>query len=161
MRADRLLSLLLLLETRGRMTARDLARRLEVSERTIYRDITALGMAGIPVYAERGPGGGCALLEGYHSDLTGFTEEELRTVFLFGAPGLLNDLGMGKALEAAALKLMAALPAEPSPAGRAGSSANPCRSGQLVAVRRSRAAPGHAATGGSERAKIAAPLPQR
>ena len=110
MRADRLLSLLLLLETRGRMTAHDLARRLEVSERTIYRDITALGMAGIPVYAERGPGGGCALLEGYHSDLTGFTEEELRTVFLFGAPGLLNDLGMSKALEAAALKLMAAVP---------------------------------------------------
>ncbi|MGO8946212.1 MAG: helix-turn-helix transcriptional regulator [Ktedonobacterales bacterium] len=111
MRADRLLSLLLLLENRGRMTASELAQRLEVSERTIYRDITALGTAGIPVYAERGPGGGCRLVEGYHTDLTGFTEEEVRTLFLSGAPGLLNDLGLSTALEVAALKLIAALPA--------------------------------------------------
>jgi predicted DNA-binding transcriptional regulator YafY len=111
MRADRLLSLLLLLETRGRMTARELARRLEVSERTVYRDLTALGTAGVPVYAERGPGGGCQLLEGYRTNLTGFTEEEVRTLFLSGAPGLLHDLGMSRALEAAALKLMASLPA--------------------------------------------------
>jgi predicted DNA-binding transcriptional regulator YafY len=111
MRADRLLSLLLLLETRGRMTARELARRLEVSERTVYRDLTALGTAGVPVYAERGPGGGCRLLEGYRTNLTGFTEEEVRTLFLSGAPGLLHDLGMSRALEAAALKLTAALPA--------------------------------------------------
>src|SRR5215469_5544993 len=85
MRADRLLALLLLLETRGRMTARELARRLEVSERTVYRDLTALGTAGVPVYAERGPGGGCRLLEGYHTNLIGFTEEEVRTLFLSGA----------------------------------------------------------------------------
>jgi predicted DNA-binding transcriptional regulator YafY len=111
MRADRLLSLLLLLESRGRMTAYELAERLEVSERTIYRDITALGMAGIPVYAERGPGGGCRLVEGYRTNLTGFTEEEVRTLFLSGAPGLLNDLGLSTAREVAALKLMAALPA--------------------------------------------------
>jgi predicted DNA-binding transcriptional regulator YafY len=111
MRADRLLSLLLLLESRGRMTAYELAERLEVSERTIYRDITALGMAGIPVYAERGPGGGCRLVEGYRTSLTGFTEEEVRTLFLSGAPGLLNDLGLSTAREVAARKLIAALPA--------------------------------------------------
>jgi predicted DNA-binding transcriptional regulator YafY len=93
------------------MTAYELAERLEVSERTIYRDITALGMAGIPVYAERGPGGGCRLVEGYRTNLTGFTEEEVRTLFLSGAPGLLNDLGLSTAREVAALKLMAALPA--------------------------------------------------
>jgi predicted DNA-binding transcriptional regulator YafY len=111
MRADRLLSLLLLLESRGRMTAYELAERLEVSERTIYRDITALGMAGIPVYAERGPGGGCRLVEGYRTNLTGFTEEEVRTLFLSGAPGLLHDLGLSTAREVAARKLIAALPA--------------------------------------------------
>ena len=65
MRADRLLSILLLLQTRGRMTAHELAMQLEVSERTIYRDMEALSIAGIPVYAERGPGGGCMLLNGY------------------------------------------------------------------------------------------------
>ncbi len=111
MRADRLLSLLMLLQSRGRMTARELAERLEVSERTVYRDVTALGMAGVPVYAERGPGGGCALMEGYRTNLTGLTEEEVRTLFLSGAPGLVSDLGMSAALEAAALKLIAALPA--------------------------------------------------
>ena len=111
MRADRLLSLLLLLESRGHMTATELAKRLEVSERTIYRDITALGTAGIPVYCERGPGGGCRLVEGFRTNLNGLTEEEVRTLLLSGAPGLLRDLGMSTTLEAAALKLIAALPA--------------------------------------------------
>src|SRR5690349_15363857 len=111
MRADRLLSLLLLLQTRGRMTAQELAERLEVSERTVYRDLAALGMAGVPVYAERGPGGGCMLMDGYRTDLTGLTEAEVRTLFMAGAPALLKDLGLGSALEAALLKLLAALPA--------------------------------------------------
>lgn len=111
MRADRLLSLLLLLQTRGRMTARDLARRLEVSERTIYRDVSALSLAGVPVYAERGPGGGCALVEGYRTNLTGLTEPEARTLLISATAGPLVDLGLGGALDAALLKLLAALPA--------------------------------------------------
>lgn len=111
MRADRLLSLLLLLQSRGRMTAGELARRLEVSERTVYRDISALGSAGVPVYAERGPGGGCMLMEGYRTNLTGLTGDEARTLFMAGASRALADLGLGQALEAALLKLFAALPA--------------------------------------------------
>jgi predicted DNA-binding transcriptional regulator YafY len=111
MRADRLLSLLMLLQTRGRVTARELAERLEVSERTIYRDLEALSAAGIPVYAERGPGGGCALLEGYRTQPPGLTEEEVRALFVAAAPATLTDLGLKAALEKALLKLLAALPA--------------------------------------------------
>lgn len=111
MRADRLLSLLLILQARGRTTARELAERLEVSERTVYRDLSALGIAGVPVYTERGPGGGCGLLEGYRTTLTGLSELEVRTLFLSGAARPLADLGMGSALEGALLKLLAALPA--------------------------------------------------
>ena len=110
MRADRLLSLLMLLQSRGRLTAQELAQKLEVSERTIYRDMNALGIAGVPVYAERGPGGGCGLLEGYRTTLTGLTETEAHTIFLAGAPTLLHDLGLGPALEAALLKLLASMP---------------------------------------------------
>src|SRR5712691_11301372 len=110
MRADRLLSILLLLQTRGRMTARELAEQLEVSERTIYRDIDALGMAGIPVYTERGPGGGCSLLDGYQTRLTGLTEPEVRALFLLNMTGPLADLGLSKALDDALLKLQASLP---------------------------------------------------
>lgn len=110
MRADRLVVLLLLLQTRGRMTAQELAERLEVSERTVYRDMMALGIAGVPVYAERGPGGGCRLAEGYRTNLTGLTEAEVRTLFLTGTPRLLRDLGLGRTLEDALLKLLAALP---------------------------------------------------
>ncbi|HEX6555901.1 MAG TPA: YafY family protein [Ktedonobacteraceae bacterium] len=111
MRADRLLSILLLLQSRGRMTARDLAEHLEVSERTIYRDIEALGMAGIPVYAERGPGGGCSLMDGYQTRLTGLTESEIRALFLLKMAGPLADLGLSKALDDALMKLTIALPA--------------------------------------------------
>ena len=110
MRADRLLSMMMLLQTRGHITARELAERLEVSERTIYRDLEALSIAGVPVYTERGPGGGCVLAEGYRTGLTGLTETEVRTLFMSGTPGPLADLGLGQALEAALLKLLAALP---------------------------------------------------
>lgn len=110
MRADRLLSILLLLQTRGRLTASRLANLLEVSERTIYRDLDALCTAGIPVYTERGPGGGCELTEGYRTNLTGLTEGEVRTLFIGGVRGPLADLGLGSVLEEALLKLLVALP---------------------------------------------------
>lgn len=112
MRADRLLALLMLLQTGGRMTAAELARELEVSERTIYRDLDALAMAGVPVYAERGPGGGCALLDSYRTSLTGLTDGEVRALFLLSLPTPLADLEVGRDLKAAVLKLNAALPAE-------------------------------------------------
>ncbi len=111
MRADRLISILLLLQTRGRMTAHDLAQHLEVSERTIYRDLDALSMAGIPLYTERGPGGGCSLLDGYQTRLTGLTEMEIRALFLATLAGPPVELGMAKAFNDALLKVSAALPA--------------------------------------------------
>lgn len=110
MRADRLLSILMLLQTKGRMTAHDLAEQLEVSERTIYRDLEALGMAGVPVYTERGPGGGCGLVDGYQTRLTGLTEPEVQALYLLNVARPLADLGLGKALDDAMLKLTAALP---------------------------------------------------
>jgi len=111
MRADRLLSLLMLLQTRGRLTAQQLAEELEVSERTIYRDIDALSVAGVPVYAERGAGGGFALLDSYRTNLTGLTEDEVRALFMLSIPAPLADLGVTQALKTALLKLTAALPA--------------------------------------------------
>ena len=110
MRADRLLSILLLLQVHRRLTARQLAERLEVSPRTIHRDMDALSAAGVPVYAEPGPGGGCALQEGYKTGLTGLTESEVRTLFVSGVPGPLKDLGLGDALGGVLLKLLATLP---------------------------------------------------
>ncbi len=111
MRADRLLSILMLLQTHGRVTAHQLAVQLEVSERTIYRDFEALSMAGIPLYTERGPGGGCSLVDGYQTRLTGLTETEIRALFLSTVAAPSVDLGMGRALEDALLKVSAALPA--------------------------------------------------
>ncbi|EFH90744.1 helix-turn-helix transcriptional regulator [Ktedonobacter racemifer] len=110
MRADRLLTILMLLQTKGRMTARDLAERLEVSERTIYRDLEALGIAGIPVYTERGHGGGCELLGGYQTNLTGLAPAEIQALFtaLGGRP--VADLGLEQPLNEAMLKLLTALP---------------------------------------------------
>lgn len=111
MRADRLLSILLLLQGSRRITAGDLARRLEVSERTIHRDMVALGMAGIPVVAERGSGGGWRLLEEYRTNLTGLNATEIQTLFLAPPSRLMADLGMRQAADAALIKLLAALPA--------------------------------------------------
>jgi len=110
-RADRLLSIMLLLQVHRRLTARDLARRLEVSERTIHRDMDALSGAGVPVYAERGAGGGWSLTEGYRTQLPGLSEAEVQALFLTGPARLLADLGLRQASEAALLKLLAALPA--------------------------------------------------
>jgi len=112
MRADRLLSMLMLLQIRGKMPAQALAGELEVSVRTIYRDLDALSAAGVPVYAERGPGGGCALLDSYRTTLTGLTEDEVRALFMLTIPAALAQLGVGQELKAALLKLSAALPAE-------------------------------------------------
>jgi len=110
MRADRLLSLLMLLQTRGQMSARDLADELEVSERTIYRDITALSSSGVPVYASRGPGGGVRLIEEYRTTLTGLTPDETRALFMMNIPAPLAQLGMDETFKAALLKLSASLP---------------------------------------------------
>jgi predicted DNA-binding transcriptional regulator YafY len=110
MRADRLLSLLMLLQTRGQMSARDLADELEVSERTIYRDILALSTAGVPVYASRGPGGGVRLIEEYRTTLTGLTPDETRALFMMSLPAPLTQLGMGETFKGALLKLSASLP---------------------------------------------------
>src|SRR5512134_601883 len=110
MRADRLLSLLMLIQSRGQMTARDLADELEVSERTIYRDIMALSAAGVPVYASRGPGGGVRLIEEYRTTLTGLTPDETRALFMMSIPAPLTQLGMGETFKGALLKLSASLP---------------------------------------------------
>jgi predicted DNA-binding transcriptional regulator YafY len=110
MRADRLLSILLVLQVHRRVTARELAQRLEVSERTIQRDMEALSTVGIPVISERGSGGGWGLLEEYRTNLTGLSENEIQALFLTRPSRLLADLGLSQASEAAFIKLLAALP---------------------------------------------------
>ncbi|WP_405648790.1 helix-turn-helix transcriptional regulator [Streptomyces sp. NBC_00019] len=119
MKSDRLLSILLLLQTRGRVPAHELAERLEVSVRTIYRDIEALSASGVPVYAERGRHGGIELLAGFRTDVTGLTADESRALFILAAQGAHAALGLDAALGSALRKVMAALPAPHRPAAEA------------------------------------------
>ncbi|OIJ67944.1 helix-turn-helix transcriptional regulator [Streptomyces mangrovisoli] len=119
MKSDRLLSILLLLQTRGRVPARELAGRLEVSVRTVYRDIEALSASGVPVYAERGRHGGIELLAGFRTDVTGLTADESRALFVLGAQCTHAALGLDAAFGSALRKVMAALPAPHRPAAEA------------------------------------------
>lgn len=110
MRADRLLSIMLLLQAQGKTTTAALAETLEVSRRTILRDIEALSIAGVPIQTESGHGGGVALDEHYRVSLTGLKEAEVRALFVSTRPGPLRDVGLGHAAEGSLLKLLAALP---------------------------------------------------
>ena len=139
MKSDRLLSILLLLQTRGRVPAHELAGRLEVSVRTIYRDVEALSASGVPVYAERGRHGGIELLAGFRTDVTGLTADESRALFILAAEGAHAALGLDAALGSALRKVMAALPAPYRPTAEVTSrrilvDATRWRSGPLEAV---------------------------
>lgn len=112
MRAARLLALLLALQNHGPRTASALATELEVSVRTIYRDVEALSSAGIPVYAEKGHGGGIRLVDGFQTRLTGLTDQEAGVIGLLGVPAAAQQLGLGAVLGAAQAKIDASLPVE-------------------------------------------------
>ncbi|MGW9176872.1 helix-turn-helix transcriptional regulator [Streptomyces decoyicus] len=117
MKFDRLLSIVLLLQHRDLVLAKELAERLEVSQRTIYRDVEALSAAGVPVYAERGKNGGIGLLAGFRTDVTGLTTDEARALFVLASQSAHSALGLGldHALGSALRKVMAALPAPHRP----------------------------------------------
>jgi predicted DNA-binding transcriptional regulator YafY len=108
MRASRLVSFLLVLQTRGQLTAAELSQRLEVSERTVQRDAQALAAAGVPIVSLRGPAGGYRLERGYRTKLTGLDTVEAEALFV----GPAAELGLGRELAAARLKLLASLPSE-------------------------------------------------
>ncbi len=111
--------MLLLLQARGQVTAGELAARLEVSPRTVYRDAEALSSAGVPIYAERGRTGGIRLLAGYRTDVTGLTHDEARALFVLTTGGAQEDLGLGGAARSAVLKVMRAVPEPFRPAAAA------------------------------------------
>ena len=112
MRASRLLSILIVLQTRGRLSSVALARELEVSERTIYRYVDELSAAGVPIFAERGRNGGFALLDGYRTEVTGLTSTEVDAISLIGVAQAAKDLGLGEEAAAARQKIFASLPKE-------------------------------------------------
>lgn len=112
MKASRLLSILMLLQARGRMTAPALAQAMEVSVRTVLRDIDQLSAAGVPLWGERGRQGGFQLREGWSTQLTGMTEPEAHALLLAGLPGPATELGLGAAAASARLKMVASLPGE-------------------------------------------------
>ncbi|MEE4193676.1 MAG: WYL domain-containing protein [Anaerolineae bacterium] len=109
MRADRLIAELMLLQTHGKVSAARMAREMEVSQRTIYRDMLALNTAGIPIYAENGSHGGYQLVDGYRTQLTGFSSGELQALFAMNIPAILGELGMDAEGKAALRKLEASL----------------------------------------------------
>ena len=119
MKSSRLLEILLLLQARGQVTAAELAQRLEVSARTVYRDAEALSAAGVPIYTERGRAGGIRLLPGYRTDVTGLTQDEARALFVLSTGGAQQDLGLGNAARSAILKVMRAVPEPFRPAATA------------------------------------------
>jgi predicted DNA-binding transcriptional regulator YafY len=118
MRADRLISIVMLLQARGKLTTSALAAELGVSKRTVLRDIDALSVAGVPVYAEGGHGGGVALDEGYRTSLTGLKDAEVRALFVGTSDALLREVGLGDAVASTRRKLSAALPAQQQDAVR-------------------------------------------
>lgn len=110
MRADRLITIIMLLQNNGRMTTRELAEKLETSERTIHRDMVALSGSGVPVYSERGSNGGWVLPEDYRTNLTGMNTDELKSLLLAHPTSIIRDLGMQQSLQQAVEKLMASFP---------------------------------------------------